>query len=74
MIDFSHANSSKDYKRQMNVANDIAGQMASGEKRIVGGEGVKVFSVAWDARLGIISAGEDRRVQVNAPSGTGHGA
>jgi 3-deoxy-7-phosphoheptulonate synthase len=36
MIDFSHANSSKDYKRQMNVANDISGQVAAGEKRIVG--------------------------------------
>ena len=36
MVDFSHANSSKDYKRQMDVANDIAGQMASGERRVVG--------------------------------------
>jgi len=36
MIDFSHANSSKDYKRQMSVANDISGQVAAGEKRIVG--------------------------------------
>jgi 3-deoxy-7-phosphoheptulonate synthase len=36
MVDFSHANSSKDYKRQMSVANDIAGQMASGERRVVG--------------------------------------
>ena len=36
MVDFSHANSSKDYKRQMNVADDIGGQIAAGEKRIVG--------------------------------------
>ncbi len=36
MVDFSHANSSKDYKRQMNVANDIGGQVAAGERRIVG--------------------------------------
>ena len=36
MVDFSHANSSKDYKKQMNVANDIAGQISSGEQRIVG--------------------------------------
>ena len=36
MVDFSHANSSKDYKRQMNVGNDIAGQIASGERRVVG--------------------------------------
>jgi hypothetical protein len=47
-----------------------------GARRVVGGEGIKVFSVAWDARLGIVSAGEDRRVQVNAPAGlaTEHGA
>jgi ribosome biogenesis protein len=38
-------------------------------KRVVGGEGVKVFSVAWDAQLGIVSAGEDRRVQVNGSAG-----
>jgi 3-deoxy-7-phosphoheptulonate synthase len=36
MVDFSHANSSKDYKRQMNVANDISGQIAAGERRIIG--------------------------------------
>src|SRR5687768_13515001 len=36
MVDFSHANSSKDYKRQMSVGNDVAGQIASGERRIVG--------------------------------------
>ncbi len=36
MVDFSHANSSKDYKKQMNVANDVAGQIAAGERRVVG--------------------------------------
>ena len=36
MVDFSHANSAKDYKRQLNIANDIADQMASGESRVVG--------------------------------------
>ena len=36
MVDFSHANSAKDYKRQMDVCNDIAGQVASGERRVVG--------------------------------------
>jgi len=36
MVDFSHANSSKDYKRQLDVCNDVAGQVASGERRIVG--------------------------------------
>ncbi len=36
MIDCSHANSSKDYRKQINVARDIAEQLASGDKRIVG--------------------------------------
>jgi 3-deoxy-7-phosphoheptulonate synthase len=36
MIDCSHANSSKQYKRQMDVAQDVAGQLASGDQRIFG--------------------------------------
>ncbi|ESE39572.1 3-deoxy-7-phosphoheptulonate synthase AroG [Shewanella decolorationis] len=36
MIDFSHANSSKQYQRQMEVANDVAEQVASGNKAIFG--------------------------------------
>ncbi|ANS87918.1 3-deoxy-7-phosphoheptulonate synthase [Vibrio scophthalmi] len=36
MIDFSHANSSKQYKRQMVVAEDVAGQLAAGEDAIFG--------------------------------------
>jgi 3-deoxy-7-phosphoheptulonate synthase len=36
MIDFSHANSSKDYARQMVVADDVAGQIGGGEDRIFG--------------------------------------
>jgi len=36
MIDFSHANSSKQYQRQMEVANDVAQQVASGNKAIFG--------------------------------------
>lgn len=36
MIDFSHANSSKDYKKQMDVAADVAAQIAKGEDRISG--------------------------------------
>jgi 3-deoxy-7-phosphoheptulonate synthase len=36
MIDFSHANSCKDYKRQAAVCHDVAGQVAGGEKRIMG--------------------------------------
>ena len=36
MIDCSHANAAKDYRRQAAVAADIAGQIAGGERRIVG--------------------------------------
>ncbi|HEX8989272.1 MAG TPA: 3-deoxy-7-phosphoheptulonate synthase AroG [Rhodocyclaceae bacterium] len=36
MIDFSHANSRKDFKRQIEVAQDVAAQMAGGEDRIFG--------------------------------------
>jgi phospho-2-dehydro-3-deoxyheptonate aldolase len=36
MIDFSHANSSKQYKRQMDVAKDVANQVAGGSRCIIG--------------------------------------
>jgi 3-deoxy-7-phosphoheptulonate synthase len=36
MIDFSHANSSKKYERQIDVGHDVAGQIAAGDKRIFG--------------------------------------
>jgi len=36
MIDCSHANAAKDYRRQAAVAADIASQIAGGERRIVG--------------------------------------
>ncbi len=36
MIDFSHANSSKKYERQMLVGEDVAGQIAGGDQRIKG--------------------------------------
>jgi 3-deoxy-7-phosphoheptulonate synthase len=36
MIDCSHANASKDYRRQAAVAADIGSQIAGGERRIVG--------------------------------------
>ena len=36
MVDFSHGNSRKDYKRQMEVSTDVAAQMAAGEERIFG--------------------------------------
>src|SRR5260221_5302115 len=36
MIDFSHANSSKQYKRQIDVARDVADQVADGSRCIIG--------------------------------------
>jgi 3-deoxy-7-phosphoheptulonate synthase len=36
MVDCSHANSSKQFKRQADVAGDIAARVAQGERRIVG--------------------------------------
>ncbi len=36
MIDFSHANASKQYEKQVEVAGAVAGQVAGGESRIVG--------------------------------------
>lgn len=43
-------------------------ETAKGERR-AGGEGVKVFGVCWDREVGIVSAGEDRRVQINRGQG-----
>jgi 3-deoxy-7-phosphoheptulonate synthase len=36
MIDFSHANSGKDYRRQGAVCKDVAAQIAGGDRRIMG--------------------------------------
>jgi 3-deoxy-7-phosphoheptulonate synthase len=36
MIDFSHANSGKDYRKQAVVCHDVAGQIAGGDRRIMG--------------------------------------
>ena len=36
MIDFSHANSSKQHERQVLVGEDVAGQIEGGDRRIVG--------------------------------------
>ncbi|KAK4155454.1 WD40-repeat-containing domain protein [Chaetomidium leptoderma] len=38
----------------------------SSNKKAVAGEGCKVFGVVWDEGLGIFSAGEDKKVQVNS--------
>ena len=36
MVDFSHANSSKQFQKQMDVGADVAAQLAKGERRIAG--------------------------------------
>jgi 3-deoxy-7-phosphoheptulonate synthase len=36
MVDFSHANSSKQFQKQLEVGADVAGQLGRGERRIVG--------------------------------------
>jgi 3-deoxy-7-phosphoheptulonate synthase len=36
MIDFSHANSSKQHERQAVVCSDVANQISSGDSRIIG--------------------------------------
>ncbi len=36
MVDFSHANSSKQYERQIDVARDVAAQLAAGTRCIFG--------------------------------------
>lgn len=41
--------------------------LGDGKKNPEGGKGVKVFDVRWDKDMGIISASEDKRVQINRP-------
>ena len=36
MIDFSHANASKQFRRQMDVGESVAAQLAKGEERVMG--------------------------------------
>ena len=36
MVDCSHANSMKDFRRQVDVCNNVASQIADGENRIMG--------------------------------------
>ncbi len=36
MIDFSHANSRKQHEKQLEVGRDVAGQIARGDRRIIG--------------------------------------
>lgn len=47
----------------------IERESAKGEGKRVGGEGVKVFDVCWDNEIGLVSAGEDKRIQINRGQG-----
>ncbi|MCS6154591.1 3-deoxy-7-phosphoheptulonate synthase AroG [Shewanella baltica] len=55
MIDFSHANSSKEYQRQLVVAEDVAGQVAAGNTAIFG---VMVESHLVEGRQDLIEGQE----------------
>jgi 3-deoxy-7-phosphoheptulonate synthase len=52
MIDVSHANSSKQHQRQINVAADVAQQLAAGDHRIMG---VMIESHLSEGRQDIIA-------------------
>lgn len=43
----------------------IPRESLQGKPASITGEGVKVFGLCWDSRVGILSAGEDKVVQVN---------
>ncbi|KAI9818134.1 MAG: ribosome biogenesis protein ytm1 [Pycnora praestabilis] len=47
----------------------ISRESQKGEGRRVGGEGFKVFGVIWNKEFGIVSVGEDKRVQINRGKG-----
>ena len=47
MVDFSHANSGKDYERQLVVASDVAGQLRAGSRAV---SGVMLESFLVDGR------------------------
>lgn len=51
MIDFSHANSSKQHRRQIEVGADVAAQIAGGERRITG---VMIESHLQDGRQDLV--------------------
>ena len=52
MIDFSHANSNKQFKRQVDVARDVGAQIAGGDARIIG---VMVESNLKEGRQDIVA-------------------
>lgn len=62
--DVRSASSEKDGRVGKSVYT-ISRESAKDKKWRAGGEGVKVFDVVWDAKVGIVSASEDKRVQIN---------
>lgn len=50
-------------------AYTIGREWLSGKKLPSAGDGAKVLSVGWDKTWGIVSAGEDKRVQINKGRG-----
>jgi 3-deoxy-7-phosphoheptulonate synthase len=52
MIDVSHANSSKQYQKQIEVAADVAQQIAAGDRRIMG---VMIESHLHEGRQDIVA-------------------
>ena len=55
MVDCSHANSSKDYLRQIDVCRDVAGQVSKGDKRIMG---VMIESHLLEGRQDVVEGQE----------------
>ncbi|KAF7717353.1 Ribosome biogenesis protein [Penicillium ucsense] len=51
------------------IARKSLEEEGKADSKRVGGEGVKVFSVCWDQTVGIVSAGEDKRIQINRGEG-----
>ncbi|KAF6841613.1 WD domain-containing protein [Colletotrichum plurivorum] len=43
----------------------IGREWLRGKKAPAGGEGAKVFGLAWDKTWGVVSGGEDKKVQIN---------
>jgi len=54
MVDFSHANSAKQFKRQMDVSTDISAQISAGDKSLFG---VMIESHLVEGRQDIIDGG-----------------
>ena len=57
MVDFSHANAAKVYKRQLDVARDVGGQVAGGQNCLVG---VMVESNLVEGRQDLVEGAELR--------------